>query len=66
MAAVVWGAFASPRAPVPLPVPLGPILQALVFGSAVAGLVATGRRTLAIVFLVIAVINAILMYALEQ
>jgi hypothetical protein len=42
------------------------VLQVLVFGSAAAGLVATGHRTLAMVFVVIVVINAILMYVWEQ
>jgi Protein of unknown function (DUF2568) len=66
VAAVVWGTFLSPRAPVQLPwgVVLG--LQALVFASAAAGLVVTGNRTLALVFVVIVVINAILMYVWGQ
>jgi hypothetical protein len=38
----------------------------LVFGSAAAGLVATGHRMSALVFGVIVVITAILMYAWEQ
>ena len=65
-AAVVWGTFLSPRAPFELPwgVVLG--LQALVFASAAAGLVATGHRSLALVFVVIVVINAILMYVWGQ
>jgi hypothetical protein len=36
------------------------LLQALVFASAAAGLVATGHRTLALVFGVIVVVNAVL------
>lgn len=42
------------------------LLQVLVFGSAAAGLVATGHRTLALVFAVIVVINAVLMYVWGQ
>jgi hypothetical protein len=42
------------------------ILQALVFASAAAGLVATGHRSLALVFGVIVVINAILIYVWGQ
>jgi hypothetical protein len=61
--AVVWGTLLSPQAPVQLPGLLVLVLQVLVFGSAAAGLVATSHRTLAIVFVVIVVINAILMYA---
>jgi hypothetical protein len=66
VAAVVWGAFVSPQAPVHLPGPLSLLLQALVFGSAAAALVSTGHRTLAVVFLVIVVINAALMYVWDQ
>ena len=39
------------------------MLQAVVFGAAAAGLLATGHRTLALVFGAIVVINAVLMYA---
>ena len=39
------------------------VLQALVFGSAAGGLVVTGHRTLTFVFVVVAVINALLMSA---
>jgi hypothetical protein len=42
------------------------VLQAVVFGAAAAGLVATGHRTLAFVFVAVAVMNAILMYAWGQ
>lgn len=66
VAAVVWGTFLSPRAPVQLPALTVLMLQALVFGSAAAALVATGHRTLALVFVVIVVINAFLMYLLRQ
>jgi len=66
VAAVVWGAFVSPQAPVALPGLLVLVLQVLVFGSAVAALVASGHRTLALVFGVIVVINAVLMYVWEQ
>lgn len=66
VAAVVWGTFLSPKAPVALPGILVFILQVLVFGAALAGLVATGHRTLALVFGVIIVGNALLMYAWGQ
>jgi hypothetical protein len=55
VAAVVWGAFLSPRAPVELPWGLVLGLQTLVFASAAAGLVVTGHRSLALVFVVIVV-----------
>ncbi len=66
VAAVVWGTFVSPQAPVQLPGLLVLVLQGLVFGSAAASLVATGHRTLALVFVLIFVINAILMYVWGQ
>ena len=66
MAAVVWGAFVSPRAPAQLPRLVVLVLQVSVFGSTAAALVATGYRTSALVFVVIVVLNAILMYVWGQ
>lgn len=66
IAAVVWGTFLSPQAPVRLPGLLVLILQALVFGLAAAGLVTTGHQTPALVFVVIVTINAVLMYLWRQ
>ena len=66
VAAFVWGVFLSPRAAIALPGFLVLVLQALVFRSAAAGLVVTGHRTLAFVFVAVAVINALLMYAWGQ
>ena len=65
-AAIVWGVFVSPRAPVELPGLVVLLLQVLVFGAAAAALVASGHRTLAMAFGVIVVINAVLMYVWEQ
>ncbi len=50
VAAIVWGTFVSPQAPVQLPGLVVLILQVLVLGLAAAGLLATGHRTLALVF----------------
>ncbi len=66
VAAVVWGMFVSPRAPVELPGLVVLLLQVLVFGAAAAALVASGHRTLAMAFGVIVVINAVLMYVWGQ
>ncbi len=66
VAAVVWGVFVAPRAPVALPGVVVLLLQVVVFGSAAAGLVATGHRTLALAFAVVVVINAVLMYVWGQ
>jgi len=45
LAAVVWGIFVAPRAAVPGLLRF--VIQALFFGLAALGLVATGHRTLA-------------------
>ena len=66
VAAVVWGAFVSPNAPVQLPGLLVLFLQVLVFGLAAAGLAATGHRTLAGIFVLVVVANAILIYVWGQ
>ena len=59
-AAVLWGLFAAPKAPVSVPL-LGLGVKLIVFGSAVVALYATGHHTLAIVFAVIVVANGVLM-----
>ncbi len=51
LAAVLWGLFAPPRAPVSSP-PLRLGVQAAVFGSAALALYATGHGSLASVFAV--------------
>jgi len=56
---VLWGLFAAPRAPVSVPL-LGFGVKIIVFGSAAAVLYVTGHRTLAIVFALIVVANAVL------
>jgi Protein of unknown function (DUF2568) len=66
VAAIVWGVFVAPRAPVALPGFVVLLLQVVVFGSAAAGLAATGHQTLVLVFAVVVVINAILMYVWGQ
>ena len=58
-AAVLWGVFAAPRAPVSVPL-LGLGTKFLVFGSATLALYATGHRNLAIVFAFVVVANAVL------
>jgi Protein of unknown function (DUF2568) len=66
VAAIVWGTFVAPRAPVQLPLPLTLLLQVLVFGSAATGLASTGHRTLAWVLAMVVAANAILMYVWGQ
>jgi len=58
-AAVLWGLFAAPRAPVSVPL-VGLGVKLTVFGSAVAALHATGHRGLAIAFAVLVIANSVL------
>jgi hypothetical protein len=66
LAALAWGVFRVPndpgRAPVPVPGPLRLLLELVIFGSAIAGLVAAGRPSLAWVFGLAVVINYALLY----
>jgi hypothetical protein len=64
IAAIVWGTFVSPKAAMPLPVPMWILVQAWVFGAALAALAANGRPTLAWALGVAAVVNGVLMYLL--
>ena len=59
LAAVLWGLFASPRAPIAEPLArIG--VQMAFFGSAGAALYDTGHRALAVTFILLVIINAIL------
>jgi hypothetical protein len=58
-AAVLWGLFAAPRAPVSVPL-LGLGTKLFVFGSATLALYATGHSVLAIVFAFVVVANAVM------
>src|SRR5215211_8063967 len=58
-AAVLWGLFAAPRAPVSVPL-VGLGVKLIVFGSAVAALYTIGHRGLAIAFAVLVVVNSVL------
>jgi hypothetical protein len=64
IAAVVWGAFVSPKAAVPLSAPMWILVQAGVFGAAIAALAASGRPTLAWTLGTAAIVNGVLMYLL--
>lgn len=66
VAAVVWGTFISPRAAVPVSLPVRLLLELIIFGAAVAGLAAAGQRTLAWVLALVVVINEILLYMWNQ
>ena len=58
-AAVLWGLFAAPRAPVSVPL-LGLGTKLLVFGSATLALYATGHGVLALLFAIVVVANTIM------
>jgi hypothetical protein len=57
-AAVLWGLFAAPRAPVSAAL-LKLATKLLVFGSATLALYATGHHVLALVFAFVVVVNAV-------
>jgi hypothetical protein len=59
LAAVLWGMFAAPRAPVTSP-PLKLSAQFAVFGSAALALYDTGHGRLALVFALAVVVNGVL------
>ncbi len=66
VAALLWGLFVSPKAAVPLSTPLWLLVQAGVFGAAMAALLVSGRPSLAWSFGLTAVINGMLMYVWNQ
>jgi hypothetical protein len=59
VAAVLWGVFAAPRAPVRVPV-LSVLVKVLVFGAAVLALLATGHPVLGIVLAGAALLSSLL------
>jgi len=66
LAAVVWGLFVSPKAAVPLDLPLRLVPEALVFGSAAGALYATGHPELAVALLILPAVNRALIFAWGQ
>ena len=58
-AAVLWGLFAAPRAPVTAPL-VGLGVKVVVFGSASLALYATDHHVLAVLFALVVVVNAVL------
>ncbi|MFE2250149.1 YrdB family protein [Streptomyces lavendulae] len=59
-AAVLWGAFAAPRARYPVPLPAVLAVKALVFGSAALALAGLGMRTQALWFAGLVLVNTVL------
>jgi Protein of unknown function (DUF2568) len=56
-AAIVWGLFVSPKARFPLSRPLWVGVQVVLFGAAVAGLMASGQDVLGEIFAVAVAVN---------
>jgi Protein of unknown function (DUF2568) len=65
-AAVVWGTFAAPKAARRLPRAPRVAVEATVFGLAGAGLAVTGRGLWAGVFIAVALVNGVLVYAWDD
>lgn len=59
LAGVVWGLFAAPEAAFEAPIPVILAVKALVFGAATLALHTAGRRTLAVMFAVVAMADTI-------
>ncbi|MGO4461457.1 YrdB family protein [Streptomyces sp. M-16] len=59
-AAVLWGAFAAPRARYRVPLPAVLAVKAVVFGSAALALVGLGMRPQALWFAGLALVNTVL------
>jgi hypothetical protein len=57
LTALVWGLFVSPKARFPLSRPLWVCVQVVLFGAAVAGLVAAGQGVLGAIFGVAVAVN---------
>ncbi len=66
LAAVIWGMFLVPKAAKPVSNPLKFILEVLVFGCAVAALIAANRPNLAWAFALLVVLNKLLLYVWHQ
>lgn len=66
IAAVVWGMFGSPAAPLPAPGALRVLLEIVIFGAAVVALFAIGQPVLAVAFGIVTLANGILMAVWDQ
>lgn len=66
LAAITWGIFLAPRSQHRLSSTVGPILVLILFGLATGALYKTGYVTLAIVFGVVVVVNAVLAVVWKQ
>jgi len=60
LVAFFWGLFLAPKATIPVNLPLSILLKIIVFGLASFAVYTTGKHTLAMIFLKIAIIVLIL------
>ena len=66
LAAIVWGAFLSPKAAVTLPKPMRVVLELLLFGAAAAAFAAAGQPVVAIAFAALVLLNEALITVFDQ
>jgi hypothetical protein len=65
-AAVVWGMWCAPKSTRRLPQPGRTVVEAAVFCAGAAGFAAAGHVTVAVVFVVLAAVNWVLLFAWGQ
>jgi hypothetical protein len=66
VAAAVWGVWCAPKSARRLPQPARTAVEAAVFGLGAAGLLAVGQTTPAAVFVAVAAVNWVLLFAWGQ
>jgi hypothetical protein len=66
VAAILWGAFVTPRRRFDVPLPARLAVELIVFGAATAGLLATGHPVLGLALAVLAVLNRVLVQVWRQ
>ena len=66
VAAIAWGMFVAPKAPIAAPFWARLGVELLVFGGAAAALAASGRPTIAIAFALLAVVEGALLRVLGE
>lgn len=64
--AVIWGMFGSPAAPFKVSVPVELLLEIVIYGAATLALYASGRTSLSVTFIIVAILNKILMIVWQQ
>lgn len=65
LVAIFWGTFLSPKASIPVNVPIRLILQLVVFSASAAALHSAGQSKLAVIFFVTSVIVLTVVYVFK-